>query len=54
VDAIIDALTGSQNGALIERLFTILDATAPLDDHISGYFEKVQQSPPITVTNHGF
>lgn len=38
----MDALAGSQGGAQMERLFTILDLPGPLDDHISGYFEKVR------------
>lgn len=40
----MDALAGSQGGAQMERLFTILDLPGPLDDHISGYFEKVRQA----------
>jgi hypothetical protein len=41
VDAIVDNLTSLRDGYFIEQLFSILDVESELDDHLSGYFEKV-------------
>jgi ABC-type uncharacterized transport system permease subunit len=41
VDHILDTLVAMHDGAMVGRLFSLLDAEGEIDDRLSGYFEKI-------------
>lgn len=41
MDHILDTLVAMRDGAMVHRLFALLDADGEIDDRLSGYFEKI-------------
>lgn len=41
MDHILDTLVAMRDGAMVHRLFALLDAEGEIDDRLSGYFEKI-------------
>ena len=41
VGAMIDLLVEARGGALLDQLFSVVTASAPVTNRLAGYFEKV-------------